>query len=222
MQIERVPTGIPGLDELIQGGFVKGSSNLVTGPAGAGKTIFSSQYIWEGLKRGEKCWFITFEELPEDIIDDVSVFGWDFKGEMEKGNLILEYSDPFSLTDIISPMVEKIQNNNITRVVIDSTSLFGLYFQNPAEVRKQLYKLVMALKRSGATSLLTAEIPEESHKLSRFGVEEFVVDGVIVLHYIGLGEGTYRSLQVRKMRRTKHSHEIHPIKITENGIEVVK
>ncbi len=222
MQIERVPTGIPGLDELIQGGYVKGSTVLVTGSAGAGKTIFCSQFIWRGLQSGENCLFITFEEVPEDIIEDVRIFGWDFEKYINEKKLILEYSDPFSLTDIITPLVEKIKSNSVSRVVIDSTSLFGLYFKNPADVRKQLYKLVMALKKSGATSLLTAEIPEESHKLSRFGVEEFVVDGVIVLHYIGIGEGTYRSLQIRKMRRTKHSHEIHPMRITERGIEIVR
>jgi KaiC/GvpD/RAD55 family RecA-like ATPase len=222
MSIERIPSGIPGLDPLIGGGFIKGSVTLVTGSTGSGKTIFCSQFIWEGLKRGETCLFITFEELPEEIIEDALVFGWDFRKYIEEKKLFLEYSDPFTLTDVISPLIEKIKQNSISRVAIDSTSLFGLYFQDPADVRKQLYKLVIALKKSGATSLLTAEVPEESHRLSRFGVEEFVVDGVIVLHYMGLGEATYRSLQVRKMRRTDHSHEIHPMKITDQGIIIVK
>jgi circadian clock protein KaiC len=150
------------------------------------------------------------------------VFGWDFRKYIKEGKLILEYSDPFQLTDIITPLIEKIKKNNIKRVAIDSTSIFGLYFKDSFEVRKQLYKLIMALKASGATSLLTAEIPEGSQRLSRFSVEEFIVDGVIVLHYIGIGEGTYRSIQVRKMRRTDHSHEIHSMKITEKGIVVLR
>ncbi len=222
MHVERIPTGILGLDELIEGGFIKGSSILVSGSAGTGKTIFCSQFVHKGLTNGERALFITFEETPEDVIKDAEIFGWEFKRYIEEKKLFLEYSDPFSLTDIISPLVQKIKEQSISRVAIDSTSLLGLYFQNPGDVRKQLYKLVMALKKSGATSLLTAEIPEESHRLSRFGVEEYVVDGVIVLHYIGIGEGTYRSLQIRKMRRTNHSHEIHPMRIGKNGIEVLK
>lgn len=217
---ERISTGIPGLDNLLQGGFLKGSTVLISGTAGAGKTIFCSQFIWEGLKRGENCLFITLEETPEDIIGDVAVFGWDFKKYIEEGKLIIEFADPFELTDIITPLMEKIKKNNISRVALDSTSVLGLYFERASEIRKQLYKLVRALKKTGVTALLTAEIPEGSRHISRFAVEEFVVDGVIVLHAIG--EGMYRSLQIKKMRRTNHSHDIHSMKITENGIVIVE
>ena len=117
--------------------------------------------------------------------------------------------------------MEKIKSNNISRVALDSTSILGLYFEKPSDVRKQLYKLVIALKKTGATSLLTAEILEGSSHISRFGVEEFVVDGVIVIHTIGTGQGMYRSLQIKKMRRTDHSHDIHSMKITENGIRII-
>ncbi len=220
--IERVSTGIPGLDELIEGGFVKGSTVLISGCAGAGKTIFCSQFLLEGLKKGENCLFITLEETPEDIIEDVSVFGWDFKKYIDEGKLIIEFADPFELTDIISPLIEKIKKFDISRVALDSTSILGLYFDRAAEIRKQLYKLVRALKKTGVTALLTAEIPEGSHFISRFGVEEFVVDGVIVIHTLGTGEGMYRSIQIKKMRRTNHSHDIHSLKITENGIVVVE
>ena len=220
--VERIPTGIPGLDKLIEGGFIKGSTILISGSAGAGKTIFCSQFLWEGLKRGENCLFITLEETPEDIIEDVSVFGWDFRKYINEGKLIIEFADPFELTDIISPLIEKIKSYNISRVALDSTSLLGLYFEKPSEIRKQLYKLVKALKKTKATSLLTAEIPEGSHSISRFGVEEFVVDGVIVLYSIGTGEGMYRSIQIKKMRRTNHSHDIHSIKITKNGIVIIE
>ncbi len=219
--VERVPTGIPGLDRLLQGGFIKGSTVLVSGTAGAGKTIFCIQFLFEGLKNGENCLFITLEELPEDIIKDALIFGWDLKKYINEGRFLIEYTDPFQLTDIISPLVEKIKSNNISRVALDSTSILGLYFEKPSDVRKQLYKLVIALKKTGATSLLTAEILEGSSHISRFGVEEFVVDGVIVIHTIGTGQGMYRSLQIKKMRRTDHSHDIHSMKITENGIRII-
>ncbi|MFZ3077940.1 MAG: ATPase domain-containing protein [Candidatus Aenigmatarchaeota archaeon] len=219
---DRIPTGISGLDKMIQGGLVKGTATLVSGGTGTGKTIFCCQFIWEGLMRGENCLFITFEESPEDIITDVRNFGWDFEDYIKKKKLFLEYHDPFQVTNITSLLVEKIKQNNISRVAIDSTSILGLYFKDPSEVRKQLYKLLMALKGSGVTTILTAEIPEDSKKLSRYGVEEFVADGVIVLHYVGIGENTFNSIQVRKMRKTNHDKNIYSFDFTDRGLVVRK
>lgn len=220
--VERVTSGIPGLDKLISGGFVKGSTILVTGGAGTGKTIFCSQYIWEGLQKGENCMLITLEEKPQDIKADVAAFGWDFESYEKKGKLVLDYKDPFEVTDIVAPLVDKIKARKIQRVAIDSTSTLGLYFNNPFEVRKQLFKLLMALKNVGVTSVLTAEITNDGGKMSRFGVEEFITDGVIMLNYLTMGGGSYLSLQVRKMRQTAHAKDTFPMDITDKGIVVKK
>ena len=220
--VERMTTGIPGLDKLVDGGLVKGSTTLVTGGAGTGKTIFCAQFIWEGLQKGENCMFLTLEERPEDIIADVAAFGWDLESYRKRGKLVLEYRDPFEVTDIVAPLIDKIKANRIQRVAIDSTSTLGLYFSNPFEVRKQLFKLLMALKNTGATAVLTAEVADEGTKLSRFGVEEFIVDGVIMLHYLGIGESVYNSLQVRKMRQTPHAKDVFPMEIGNKGITIKK
>jgi KaiC/GvpD/RAD55 family RecA-like ATPase len=217
---ERIPSGIPGLDNLMEGGFVKGSTNLVSGAAGTGKTIFCAQYLMEGLKRGEICMFITLEESPKDIIDDVRRFGWDFEKYVNDKKLFIDYQDPFQVTDITSPLLDKIKEHNIQRVAIDSTALLEMYYKDPAEVRKQLFKLLSGLKEIGVTSVVTTELPEESNTLGKFGVEEFVVDGVIVLHFLGLGEKTYFSLQVRKMRRTNHGKDVYSMEIGNKGIEI--
>jgi KaiC/GvpD/RAD55 family RecA-like ATPase len=219
---ERVTTGIPGLDNLIEGGFVKGSTNLISGPAGTGKTIFCSQFMMEGLKNGETCMFITLEEKPQDIIDDVKRFGWDFRKYIDDKKLYLEFQDPFQITDITSPLLDKIQQHKVNRVAIDSTAVFELYYREPAEIRKQLFKLLTGLKSIGVTSIITSELPEETKTLGKFGVEEFVVDGVILLHYLGIGESSYGSLQVRKMRRTNHDKDVFSMEIGENGISVKK
>jgi len=220
-KMDRIETGIPGLDKLIEGGLIKGSTTLITGGAGAGKTIFCSQFIMHGLKNGEKCLYLTLEEPPDDIKDDVKNFGWDFGEYIKKKSLFIEYNDPFQMTDIVAPLIESINEHKIQRVVVDSTSLFGLYFKDAFEIRKQLYKLVMALKSTGTTSLITAEIPDDmGSKMSRFGVEEFVVDGVIRLHGMKIGEGNFRSLQVVKMRRTNHSTDVFPFEFGKNGIAV--
>lgn len=219
---ERITSGIPGLDSLMEGGFVKGSTNLISGAAGTGKTIFCTQYIMEGLKNGETCMFITLEEKPEDIIGDVRRFGWDLKKYVGEKKLFLEFQDPFQMTDITSPLLDKIQQYKVERVALDSTAIFELYYKDPSEIRKQLFKLLTGLKTIGVTSLITSELPEESNTLAKFGVEEFIVDSVIVMHYLGIGESAYGSLQVRKMRRTNHDKDIHPIEITKNGIVVKK
>ena len=220
--VDRVKSGIKGLDELISGGFLSGHSIVVMGPAGAGKTIFSCEFIWEGLEKGEKCMYITFEELPEEIKKDAMAFGWDFDKHEKKGNLIISYKDPFQTTDVTNTLTQEIRQKGITRIVVDSISLLGLYFTNPQEIRKELFKLICALKSTDATTLLTAEVREELNFAPRYGVEEYVADASIILFFTGIGENGFRSIQVRKMRNTNHSKNTHPFKITGKGIEIHK
>jgi len=221
-EIERIPSGIAGLDRLIEGGFVKGSTVLVSGAAGTGKTIFCTQFILEGLKNGESCMFITLEETPDDIMGDVKRFGWNLEKYMDDKKLFLRYEDPFQMTDIVSPLLDEIKEHKVQRVAIDSTALLEMYYKDPADIRKQLFRLLSGLKSIGVTSVITSELPEEYKTLGKFGVEEFVVDGVIVLHFLGLGESTFYSLQIRKMRRTNHGKDTYPMEIGKNGIEVKK
>jgi len=217
---ERINSGIPGLDKLIEGGFFRGSTTLISGGAGTGKTIFCAQFIWEGLRKGENCMFITLEEKPSDIIDDVRGFGWDFEKYFKDKRFILEYQDPFQMTDITSPLLDKIKEHNVSRVAIDSTAVFGMYYKDAFEVRKQLFKLLSGLKEIGVTSVLTSEIAEDSKTLARFGVEEFVVDGLIILRLLSVGKNVTRTLEVRKMRRTVIDASLHSFEFTKKGIEV--
>ncbi len=218
--IERVPTGIPGLDDLLEGGFVKGSTILVTGGTGAGKTTFCAQFIWEGLKRGEPGVYITLEEDPEDIKKDMMVFGFDLEKYEKSGMFKLVYQNPFEVSDISSNVVDVINSVDAKRVVLDPISLIGMYMKDPAVLRKRIFEIVRLLKKTGATILVTSEIEEESKGLSRFGVIEFIVDGVIVLSYMNIGSESFGSLEVRKMRRTAHRHGLYPLSIHKNGIRV--
>jgi KaiC/GvpD/RAD55 family RecA-like ATPase len=218
--VKRIPTGIPGLDRLIQGGLVKGSTVLLSGATGTCKTIFCVQFLFEGLKKGENCMFITLEERPEDIMADVRAFGWNLEKYIKMGKLGLVYRDPFEITDIITPLIDQIRTKNIQRVAVDSTSLLGLYFKDDFDVRKQLFKLIMALKKAGVTALLTAERLEESKALSRFGVEEYITDGVIVIYYTGIAGEEGWNLQIRKMRQTKHARGYFPLDVTNKGLVI--
>jgi KaiC/GvpD/RAD55 family RecA-like ATPase len=219
----RTPTGIPGLDSLMSGGFMENSVNLVTGETGTGKTIFCSQFIWSGLQRGETGLYITLEERPEDIKADALQFGWDFDSFEKKGLCRIIYHDPAQVNNLGSVIIDEIKNLKAKRLVIDSTSLIGLNIQEPSQIRKMLLNIVNIIKRTGCVALLISEIPEDMKSLSRFGVEEFVVDSVIILNYLEYASGELnRSLIIRKMRRTNHGKDIYPMEISNKGLAVKK
>ena len=219
----RTSTGIPGLDSLMSGGFLENSVNLLTGETGTGKTIFCSQFIWNGLQRGETGLYITLEERPEDIKADAMQFGWDFDSFEKKGLCRIIYHDPAQVNNLGSVIIDEIKNLKAKRLVIDSTSLIGLNLQEPSQIRKMLLNIVNIIKRTGCVAILISEIPEDMKSLSRFGVEEFVVDSVIILNYLEYASGELnRSLIIRKMRRTNHGKDIYPMEMSNRGIAVKK
>lgn len=219
-KVERISSGIKKLDTLIDGGLVKGSATLISGGAGTGKTIFCLQYIADGLKNGENCMYITLEEKPEDVIEDAVGFGWDFAKYIKNGQLTIVYKDPFRVTDLTTPLIQELKEKNVQRVVVDSTSTMGLYFKDAFEVRKQLFKLLNAIKGDNTTAVVTAEIVNDGGSISRFGVEEFATDGVFVLKSVSLGRESTRTLEVKKMRRTKITGGTHTFDFTKNGIDI--
>ena len=217
----RIESGIPGLDPLMQGGFLQNSVNLVTGETGTGKTILCCQFLWHGLQKGDSCLYISLEEDPRDILEDALQFGWDFEKYEKRGLFNIVYHDPAQMSNLGSAIIDEIKRIDAKRLVIDSTSIIGLTIENPSQIRKILYNIISTIKKTGCTALTTSEIPEGAKRLSRFGVEEFVVDSVIVMNYLEYAAGDLdRSIIIRKMRRTKHGKDIYPIDITPKGIIV--
>jgi KaiC/GvpD/RAD55 family RecA-like ATPase len=217
----RIESGIPGLDPLIQGGFLQNSVNLVTGETGTGKTIFCSQFLWYGLQKGETCLYISLEEDPEDIKEDALQFGWDFEKFEKKGLFKIIYHDPAQVNNLGSVIMDEIKRMDAKRLVIDSTSIVGLTIENKSQIRKLLYNIIGTIKKTRCTALLTSEIPEGAKSLSRFGVEEFVVDSVVILNYLEFAAGGLdRSLIIRKMRRTRHGKDVYPFDITPKGVVI--
>jgi circadian clock protein KaiC len=222
----RLTSGIPGFDKLTEGGFERGSVVLISGGPGTGKTTFCLHFLIEGFTKKENSLFITFEESKEDIIRDAKVFGWDLTA-MEK-KVMIKYYSPFEFERFLNEMEDLITKNDIKRVVIDSTSVFGLYLKDPYEVRKKIWEISNLIKRWGCTALITSEIEgltdiqsaDKSRPLSRFGVEEFVSDGVVVLHHSALGGDWDRAVQVIKMRRTNHKKGIYSMRMAKEGIKV--
>lgn len=211
--IERVASGIKGLDTLIRGGFPKWSTILVSGTPGSGKTILSLQFLVNGIMESdEKGVYISLEEDVERIKGYMqSVFGWNLKELEEKKKLILVRSDIYDFDKFKSLIETNVEKIGAKRIVIDPITVISLFFERPLEIRRSLLDLDRLLKRLNCTALLTCEIPEGSTSISSFGIEEFTSDGIVLLSYFpGLSP---RGITVRKMRATDHDTDIHPFEI---------
>jgi circadian clock protein KaiC len=215
----KIATGILGLDKLVSNGFEQASTNLVTGKAGTGKTIFCMQFAMAGARMREKSLYVTTEESSDNLKKQAESLGWDISSLEKQGYLKILAFEPFDIDTLTTKITEAVRFHGSKRVVIDSLSMFELYIEEPFKVRKALFKFLEKLKELGVTSLVTAEIPEDSSNLSRTGVLEFLVDSVIVLQYLSIAKYK-RSLMVRKMRTSKHSMDIHPFEIGPMGIEI--
>ncbi len=226
--IERVTSGIPGLDRLIEGGFVKNSINLISGQTGTGKTIFCMQYLLDGLRKGETGIYITLEQKADDIISEMAKFGLakEFEKYIAQGKLIIVYQIPTDIKDLEAVTFQYIKKVKAARFVLDSISIATMGWKmssmDTGKIRSDIFHYIMMLKNSDVTTLLTTEIPEdEEKKLSRFGFEEFLSDGVVILHYLEYAaRGTPRSLTIRKMRMTNHGTDIYPLEMTPKGMMV--
>ncbi len=220
----RVRTGIKGLDEMMDGGIPEGHSVAVIGSFGTGKTTFAMQFIWEGLKNGEKCIFMSLEEDEESIIRTAQSFGWDFATHLDK-NLLLIKLEPedakSSINRLEGEIPEIIREFGASRIAVDSVSLISMLFNSDEERRKALFRMSKSIKECGATAVFTAEVDPKNPTVSRDGLVEYVVDGVILLSFIEEGNRLMLTLRVVKMRRTKHSREVKPYHITDQGIEVL-
>ncbi len=218
--MERVSTGIPGLDELLEGGFPSGSLILLSGGPGTGKTTFGLSYIYHGSLSGEPGVFISLEEEPEQIVRNSERFGWKVGKQIKSGKMDVVRLDLYDFSSLRSVIEENVLRLNARRIVIDPATILGMFLEHPLEIRKGLVELGKQLKKTGATSIISCEIPEGSDSVSPYGVEEFVSDGIVVLRRVMEGNMYTRVLSILKMRGTNHSTRLHPVRIGPGGIEV--
>ncbi len=222
--MDRVHTGIEGLDELLYGGLLRGDAMLVAGAPGTGKTSLGMQFLYNGAaKYNEPGLLITFEEFPQRIYRDALSFGWDFPALEEEGKLKVLFTSPEVLQqDIIRDqglVGEMIAEIGARRVVVDSISHLQETGQDFRQFREAVYGLVNALKRESLTSILLREVREAETIGS--GVEEFVADGVIVLSRAYVRNTNMRFIEVLKSRGSAHVPIPSLYSITEQGIVVV-
>ena len=227
--IERCQSGIEGFDKLCLGGFVRNSVNAIIGGPGSGKSIFLLQFLWNGLQKDENGLYISFEPDLLDVAMDCYAFGWNFPKFEQQGTCkFLKFSPSTQPREIERQLLELISKYNIRRVCVDPISSFAMSLEKESEIRQIVYDLCALLKRMKVTVLLSDEIYGDSsldisagEKFSRFGVVEFLVDGLITLHSMGIGGAADRAIRIVKMRRTNHVRGPVPMKITDNGIVVL-
>jgi circadian clock protein KaiC len=223
---KRVRTGIQNVDTLIQGGLEQNSTNTVVGGAGSGKSIFATQFLLDGLKKGEKCLYVTFEEKKKRFYNNMKVFGWDLEHYEKKGQFIfLEYT-PAKVKTMLEEGGGTIEtlviSKKISRMVIDSITSFALLFENELAKREAALGLFNMIRKWSCTSLLTVEEEAAVNKKSDSKPLEFESDSIILLYFVRKKGQRNRYLEIVKMRGTKHSRKIFRFAIGKKGIEVEK
>jgi len=232
--IERVESGIPGLDELLRGGIPRRNVVLLSGGPGTGKSIFGQQFLYYGLLRRSPGILVALEEHPVQIRINMSQFGWDVRefeakglfaivdaftagiGEAAKHEryVVRAVDDVHALIDVLRRAIKEI---GAERVVVDSVST--LYMTKPAMARGTVMLLKRVLSGLGCTSILVSQVSVTERGFGGPGVEH-AADGIIRLDLDEINGRLYRSILIYKMRGTAHSMMRHPFDITDKGIVI--
>ncbi len=219
---QRCKTGISKLDDLLAEGISRGSSILVAGVAGTGKTVLLLEFIYRGAVAGEKGIFFSFEETAERLCEAARGLGWDLDREIKRGMIELVFiAQPNIMTERhLLTMRERICAMGARRVVIDSVSVFLHKITDPQACREKVFQIATIIQNVGAVGLLATDVPYGATQLSRFGVEETVVDGIFLLSATEEGLERHRYLEVYKLRGTAHLKGRHNMLIGDGGIKV--
>jgi len=220
-QGDRIKTGIPGLDDILYGGIPRGNLVTLSGDAGSGKTLFCLEFLYKGIKEyGENGIFISLEETRDNLLEHGRLFNWNLKELIENKKLIIETIELYDFEKLKNTIEDVIRRFNAKRLVIDPGVIFRLYFERELDARKKILSLGKMLRTVEVTSIITNEVSLEKTS-SLFGLEEYVADGVILLYHTRLKDRFVRGIGVIKMRGTKISEKLHPIRIDEDGLSVL-
>jgi len=232
--LERVESGIPGLDELLKGGIPRRNVALLSGGPGTGKSIFGQQFLYHGLLKKQPGILVALEEHPVQIRINMAQFGWDVRkfeneglfaivdaftagiGEAAKHEkyVVRTIDDVQALIEVLRKAVKDL---GAERVVVDSVTT--LYMTKPVIARSTVMLLKRVLSGLGCTSILVSQVSVTERGFGGPGVEH-VADGIIRLDLDEVNGRLYRSLLIYKMRGTAHSMNRHPFDITDKGIVV--
>jgi len=221
--VDRIPSGIHGLDPLVEGGFKPGSVNLVCGGAGSGKTTFAVQFLIEGIARGEAGIYMTFEEKKEKLYDDMLTFGWDL-AKFERAGLFkfLEYT-PEQIKRVLveggGTIDAIITQLKAKRLVIDSITSFALLFQDELTQKESSLALFELINRWGCSAVLTSQAIQLSPD-DLTAQLQFEVDSIIILYHFKKKGIRTRAIEILKMRGTKTPEKTMKLIIDKRGLTI--
>ena len=218
----RLETRIAKLDEILGPGIPLGSSLLVSGVAGTGKTVLLLEFIYRGAQAGERGVLFSFEETEQRLRATAKGLGWDLEREIERGMVeIVFIPQPDIMVEAhLLMMRERVEALGAKRVALDSLSVFLHKVQDPQISREKVFHLATIVQNARAVGLFATDIAYGSNRISRFGVEETVVDGVILLTSKEEGLERQRYLEVYKLRNTPHLQGRHDMTIAHGGISL--
>lgn len=213
--VPKVETGIPGFDSVTMGGLPRRRVAVVAGQAGSGKTVFAAHFLAEGVRRGEPGVFVTLEEPAADLRANLRTLGWDVDAWEAAGDFEIVDASPlvrdggeiaaYSFDTLAAQIGHAVDRTGAERLVLDSLNTVLGFEDNPAAARQRLRRLVAELRRMGLTVIVTVETPDDpGNTLSRYGIEEFVADSVVLLRHVHEGKVRRRSVEVLKMRGAMH------------------
>ena len=228
-------THVKGLDALFDDGIIKGTTILLAGGTGTGKTILTLQIMSESLKRGEKCLYMTLEESEEKLVSHMYDFGWDARKYLENKQLIIKRINPFDLVRDVDALLARAKGELLIdinpiilpegfvpdKIMIDSlTAMAAAFTEKDETYRIYIEQFFRYLESTRATSFLITETDQLPIRYSPTGVEEFLADGVIVLYNFQKGSTRKRAIEVLKMRGVSHQRKIVEMGITKTGVDI--
>ncbi|WP_406656044.1 ATPase domain-containing protein [Methanolobus sp. ZRKC2] len=241
----RIPTGIEGFDELVQGGLLSERVYVLSGPPGSGKTTFGVQFLASGASRGEVGLYATLLECPQNIIDDMSNFSLNIPALIKGQKLLfadlgprMEYGYMDELNEFITPdynvgrasieseapspsMVFKeiaayVSEYDVKRLVIDSVSAIRFTTNDFSLQEKEMSRFIRNLKKLGCTTVLLSEMTDPT----AYSTEQFAAHGVIFMHNFLYDKTMTRAIQLIKMRGTRHDCNMRAVNFSENGLKI--
>jgi circadian clock protein KaiC len=227
--IERMRTGISGLDEALGGGLPRGRTALVVGSPGAGKTILALQTLAEGVRLGEAGVLLTFEESPEDLLANIAAFNWAPSGRARARLSIMDGRDvrtafrngSFDLVGLLSAVEHRCRRMKARRIAFDGLDVLLDMIDDPVVMRQEVYRLSDWLSQHALTAIITAKKqPDDEALPSRYAFLPFLTDCVIILQHRIVGRTAMRGLRILKCRGVAHSSNDMPLVLSSSGIEI--